>query len=294
VNLRTLRILLVFTLAFSVEICSAQKEVTYSLGVFGGLTSTFTFDEGISKDPRYQAKYGAHFIPAGIHAGIDFMGFGFMVDPQLTQIGQNFNILNTQGGQVGERRISATYLQLPFSYKKHIIDLSFFKVSCVLGLSYAQLLSAHETITHDASKLNFPDSTRKILMQPSYQNIGYNVVYDGVVSPEVAQLKTLQKSDFKAIQIFVSVGFRSDWDITDHARVSFDFRANGGVFDPRSSAYKERADNNQTIYEMGGDRRDFFASLTIGYSRYLFVEQRAKAKKVKPFQHYGPKRKIPK
>ncbi len=239
-----MRILLILALSFYAEICSTQKEVTYSLGVFGGFTSTFTFDEGINKDPRYQAKYGADFIPVGIHAGIDFMDFGFMVDPQLTQIGQSFNILNTQGGQIGQRKINTTYLQLPFSYKKHIIDLSFFKVSWVLGVSYAQLLSASETITHEAGKLNFPDSARKILAQQNYRDIGYNVVYDGVVSPDVAMLKTLQKSDFRAIQIFVSVGFRSDWDITDHARICFDFRANGGVFDPRSSAYKERADNN--------------------------------------------------
>lgn len=281
-------IILGIVLSTATQICLAQKEITYSVGVFGGVTSTFTADEGISKDPRYQAKYGADFVPLGIHAGVDLNGFGFMVDPQLTQIGQSFNIINSQGGQVGDRKISMLYFQLPLTYKKHIIDLSFFKVSWVAGISYSQLLSANEAITHSNTKLIFPAAVYNELPDT------YEVEYDGVVSPSVKNLKTVRKSDFKAIQIFGSFGFRSDWDITDHARVSFDFRGNVGAFDPRSSDYLDRAKNNQTIYEMPGDRRDFFASLTIGYSRYLFIETKGKVKKVKPFVQYGPKRKKPK
>lgn len=110
-----------------IKLCYAQKEITYSLGAFGGLTSTFTYDQGINKDARYQSKYGVDFIPGGIHVGVDFNGFGFMIDPQLSQIGQSFNILNTVGGQVGNRKINLTYFQIPLSYKKHIIDLSFLK-----------------------------------------------------------------------------------------------------------------------------------------------------------------------
>ncbi|GCC51367.1 hypothetical protein SanaruYs_15920 [Chryseotalea sanaruensis] len=266
----------------------AQKEITYSVGAFGGITSTFTFDDGISIDPRYQAKYGANFVPGGIHLGVDYMGFGFMVDPQVTQIGQTFNVLNTQRGQVGERSVNITYFQLPFSYKKHIIDLSFFKVSFVAGISYAQLLNANETITHSASKLKFPAAVYSILPD------AYQVEYDGVVSPQVSNLETLKKSDFKMVQVIGSLGIRSDWDITDHARLSFDFRANMGAFDPRSADYLDRANNNQRIYEIGGDRRDLFFSLTLGYARYLFIEKKPKPKKIKHFVSYGPKRKKPK
>lgn len=266
----------------------AQKEITYSVGAFGGITSTFTFDEGINIDPRYQAKYGVDFIPGGVHLGVDYMGFGFMIDPQITQIGQTFNILNTQRGQVGERSVSITYFQLPFSYKKHIIDLSFFKVSFVAGVSYAHLLNAKESITHSASKLIFPATVYSILPDT------YQVEYDGVVSPQINNLATLKKSDFKQVQIIGSLGIRSDWDITDHARLCFDFRANMGAFDPRSADYLDRANNNQTIYEIGGDRRDLFFSLTLGYARYLFIEKKPKPKKIKHFVSYGPKRKKPK
>jgi Outer membrane protein beta-barrel domain len=282
-----MRLLFVFLMLAS-TVAYAQKEVTYSVGAFGGLTSTFTFDEGINIDPRYQAKYGADFIPGGIHLGVDYMGFGFMIDPQITQIGQTFNILNTQRGQVGERSVNITYFQLPFSYKKHIIDLSFFKVSFVAGISYAQLLNGNERITHSASKLNFPAAVYTILPDT------YQVEYDGVVSPTVNNLATLNKSDFKKVQVIGSLGIRSDWDVTDHARLSFDFRANMGTFDPRSTDYLDRANNDQTIYEIGGERRDLFFSLTLGYSRYLFIEKKPKPKKIKSFVSYGPKRKKPK
>jgi len=294
VNPRNLRLLLTFVMTLGISLCHAQKEVTYSLGAFGGITSTFTFDEGINKDARYEPKYGVDFIPGGIHIGIDFNGYGFMVDPQVTQIGQSFNILNTVGGQVGERQVNLTYFQLPLSYKKHVIDLSFFKVSWILGVSYAHLLSGEETITHSNQKLVFPVAVYPILEQPENKDLGYVIEYDGVVSPARNDFQSVRKSDFKSMQVFASVGIRSDWDITDHARISFDFRANAGVFDPRTEEYVDRANANQTIYEVGGKRRDFFASITVGYSRYLFVETKAKNKKVKQFQHYGPKRKIPK
>ncbi|MCU0383510.1 MAG: hypothetical protein MUF68_05525, partial [Cyclobacteriaceae bacterium] len=115
-------------LVFAFTIASAQKEITYSLGLFGGISSTFSNDEGVSKDPRYQYRYNIRTIPVGLHLGIDFKGYGFMIDPQVTQVGQQLNIINISGGQVGKRDIQQMYFQIPFSYKKHIVDLSFFKV----------------------------------------------------------------------------------------------------------------------------------------------------------------------
>lgn len=266
----------------------AQKQYSYAIGLFGGLTSTFTHDEGILSDQRYQNQYKANVKLGGLHAGIDFEGFGFMIDPQFLEIGQSFSILNTQGGQVGERAIRLSYLQIPITYKKHIIDLSFFKVSWVLGVSYGFLLNGAEHVSHSESKLKFPLAVYPEL-PPSY-----TIEYDGVVSPVIANLKTVNKNDFISSQLFGSFGFRSDWDVTDNARISIDLRGNVGVFEPRSGEYLNRTKSNLTIYEKSGPRRDYFASLTIGYSRYVSLETKSKRKKVKPFVTYGPKRNKPK
>ena len=286
-----------FLASFLVLFCSfayAQKEVTYSIGVFSGFSSSFINDEGISKDPRYKYKYNFRAIPVGLHLGLDFAGHGFMADPQITEIGQIFNILNTSGGQVGRRSIRQQYLQIPFSYKKHIIDLSFFKVSWVFGLSPAIMLSASETISHNQSKLRFPDYTLTTLQSPPFVALGYEVEYDGVNVPQLSKQEILRKEDFRTFQLFGSIGLRSDWDVTDHARISFDLRANVGLWDPRTNDYLDRAKNQQTLYEIEGARRDIFVSLTLGYARYLAIERKNRVKKVTPFQYYGPKRKKPK
>jgi hypothetical protein len=281
-----------FVFAFS--IAYAQKEVTYSVGLFGGISSTFSNDEGVSSDPRYQYRYNIRTIPIGLHLGIDFKGYGFMIDPQITQMGQQFNFINTSGGQVGKRDIQQTYFQIPFSYKKHIIDLSFFKVSWVFGVSPAILLSASENITHEQSKLRFPAYTFTALQSSQFAALGYEVEYDGVNVPQLNNQEILRKQDFRSFQLFGSIGLRSDWDVTDHARISFDLRANVGLWDPRSNDYLDRAKNQQTLYELSGARRDLFVSLTLGYARYLSIERKTRVKKVTPFQYYGPKRKKPK
>ncbi|MCZ8355777.1 MAG: outer membrane beta-barrel protein [Cyclobacteriaceae bacterium] len=281
-------LVLFYSLAF------AQKEVTYSIGIFSGISSSFINDEGISQDARYKYKYNVRTIPFGVHLGLDFNGYGFMIDPQITEVGQIFNILNTNGGQVGRRDIRQQYFQIPFSYKKHIIDLSFFKVSWVFGVSPAILLSASETISHDPSKLRFPAYTFPVLQSPEFTALGYEVEYDGVNVPQLNKQEILRKEDFKSFQLFGSIGLRSDWDVTDHARLSFDLRANVGLWDPRSNDYLDRAKNQQTLYELSGARRDIFVSLTLGYARYLSIERKTRVKKVTPFQYYGPKRKKPK
>ncbi len=287
-------LLLTCFLVFAFTIANAQKEITYSLGLFGGISSTFSNDEGVSKDPRYQYRYNIRTIPVGLHLGLDFKGYGFMIDPQVTQVGQQLNIINISGGQVGKRDIQQMYFQIPISYKKHIVDLSFFKVSWVFGISPAVLLSANEIISHDQSKLRFPSYTFSTLQNPPFTTLGYEVEYDGVNVPDVRNQEILRKEDFRSFQLFGSVGLRSDWDVTDHARISFDLRANAGLWDPRSSIYINRAKNNQTLYEVSGNRRDIVVTLTLGYARYLTIERKTRVKKVTPFQYYGPKRKKPK
>ena len=65
----------------------------------------------------------------------------------------------------------------------------------------------------------------------------YTVEYDGVLAPVVSQYSVPQKKDFKSLQLFAGAGFRSDWDVSNHWRVAFDFRVNYGIFDPRTDEY---------------------------------------------------------
>lgn len=238
-----------------------------SLGLYTGIAIPFTMDQGINNDPRYRTRYSVKFAPIGLTYSMDFEGFGILLSPGIVNIGQSAYVVNTVGGQVGRRNINLQYAQLPVGIKVHVIDLSFFRVSAVASVSPAYLLSGSETITHNEAKLKFPTAVYPIL--PS----GYTVEYDGVLSPAVKKYTLLEKKDFNSLQIFASAGFRSDWDVANHWRLSFDFRVNYGILEPRTASYLDKVKANQALYDLPGIRRDLFAQLSIGMARYIEFEK---------------------
>lgn len=254
--------LLVFT---SMSVWAQQYSM--SLGVFTGTTVSFTNDEGINNDPRYKGRYELKFAPIGFNFGMDYERFGFMISPNLINVGQNFYVVNTVGGQDGLRKINLKYLNIPATVKVHILNLSFFKFSAVASVSAAYLLDGKDVISHSATKLTFSPAVYPIL-PPDYE-----VQYDGVKVPAVDNYVINSKEDYRTMQVFVAAGFRSDWDVSDHWRVSFDFRVNYGLFDPRNDAYIAKVNSNATLYDLPGARRDMFAQLTFGISRYLDFEK---------------------
>lgn len=269
-----------------------------SLGIFSGISVPYSFDQGINKDPRYQLKYNVKLMPFGVHYGIDYEGYGFMIDPSIIQIGQNFNIINTTGGQMGERKIDLTYFQFPVGFKLHIIDLSFFKVSFVASVGAGVLLKGKETITHRDGKLRFPLAVTGSYPSPQNdefetENPGYTVEYDGVLVPTMKNRSLLKKDDFVSFQLFGGLGFRSDWEISESWRVSFDLRGNVGLFEPRKGSHLVKIKNNETIYEMDGARRDLFLSFNIGIARTVEIEPQEKERQVrkrKETKPYRPKK----
>lgn len=264
---------------------AAWGQQVNSLGVFSGIAVPYTFDAGINKDARYRIKYNVKFAPIGVHYGVDYEGYGVMIDPCLIRIGQSFNVINTSGGHVGERKIDLSYFHFPIGLKLHIIDLSFFKVSFVASVGFGVLLNGKETITHQDTKLRFPIAVTG--PYPSAENAqfeldhpGYTVEYDGVLVPIVTSNSPLSKlsskEDFQSFQLFGGIGFRSDWDITESWRISFDLRGNIGALEPRKSDHLDRIKNNQAIYEIDGARRDLFLSFNIGIARTIEIEPQEK------------------
>jgi hypothetical protein len=257
---------------------SAFAQEVHSLGIFSGFTAPYTWDEGMLRDPRYREKYHIKFAPFGVHYGVDFEGYGFTFDPVIFQAGQYFNVINISGGDVGERKIDLTYLQVPVGFKLHMIDLHFFKVSFVASAGAAYLISGKETISHGAATLKFPQGVISNL-PPDYVP-----TFPGsseIITPTVGNLTLLQKEDFKPFQIFGAIGFRSDWDIKETVRISFDFRAYYGILEPRTSNYLMRVENNEAIYDRTGSRRDLWAMLTIGISKTAEIEPRQKQSREK-------------
>ena len=278
---------LLLLIALFLGITSAYTQQVNTLGIFTGITVPYTFDEGINKDARYRVKYNVKYSPVGIHYGVDYDGYGVMLDPCLLRIGQSFNMINILGGQVGERNIDLTYFHFPAGLKLHLIDLSFFKVSFVASVGFGILLKGDEYVTHKDSKLKFPTEVYpELTSNPLYAD--YLIEYDGVLSPNVnsesPQSPLLTKDDFQSFQIFGGLGFRSDWDITEEWRVSFDLRGNIGALEPRKSEYLDKVKANQAVYDIYGSRRDLFLSFNIGVARTVEIEPKQKEARVRKRQ----------
>ena len=283
-----LQIVFILLLAFITPVFGQMRIV--SLGVHAGLTSTYTWDEGIYADPRYKNRYDLKFVPVGFNYGVDYEGFGFVISPCLLMTGQNFYLVNTVGGHEGTRKIDLQYLSVPIALKFHVIDLDFLKTSFVAGAGPAYLVRGSDRITHDRAKLYFPPA-----VYPSLPD-SYVIEYDGVQSPEVQKLEILTKKDFDPLQIFAFMGIRSDWYFSDNWKASFDFRANYTIFDNRTDEYLQRAEAYETIYDMPGKRRDITGVFTLGVSRYIEIEMSEKKRKVhikSNTKKYVPPKKLP-
>lgn len=246
---------------------------TVSLGISMGMTSTYSWNQGIQKDPRYSSQYGLKWAPIMFQYGVDYEGFGFVVSPGVLSVGQHHNVVNTVGGQQGIRKNKLTYFQLPVFLKVHLIDLSFFKVSFVAGGGVGYLLNGKETIYIEPNtKLWFPDEVYP-LFPPTYQ-----IEYDGIIVPETNEV-LITKSDFKPLQFFALTGLRADWDVSENIRVSVDFQMHYGILDPRGEDYINAVNQYQKLFDLPGKQRDTFALISVGVSRYMDVEPKKSTKK---------------
>jgi hypothetical protein len=291
-------LLLFFTLLAAV---SAHAQKVHSFGIYTGIAVPYTWDNGISQDPRYRTRFDIKYSPIGFHYGLDKEGHGFTLDASLIRIGQNFNVLNTNSGEIGRREIDLTYVQIPVGIKLHLVDMSFFKVSFVGSVGVGVLLNGKETISHaDGEELKFPlamtgstvDSDQTKRQQFEANNSGYFVVPNGVLvnTGQHVRRTMLTNNDFQKFQLFGALGLRSDWDFSDKWRASFDLRANIGILEPRKSDYLDRAKNYEELYDMYGARRDLFLSLTFGFARTFTIERREEQKKSNKRQEFKPHR----
>jgi hypothetical protein len=253
-----------------------------SFGIFAGLNAPFTIDQGLYKDPRFHAKIVLRGSPVGIYYGLDRSGYGFALTPSYVQLGQVFKIRNTTGGDVGFRTVNVNYFTVPVALKIHINDLSFFRLSLLASLAPSFLVSGQETLTHDATKLKYPDGV-SIPTDP-----GYTISYDGVFVPQVTNQVYVSKDKFSAFQLFGAMGFRSDFDLNNDWSLNFDGRANFGIFDSRTSAYQNVLQNPSSLTpdfkgnpgapDLYGARRDDFISFEIGICRIFNTKEKFKTK----------------
>jgi hypothetical protein len=292
------------TLGFltAIAVTSFGQEVE-SFGVFGGFNIPFTIDQGLRNDPRFYGKFTFRGTPVGISYGYDKVGYGYLISPEYVQIGQKFTIVNYLGGNVGTRDVQMNYLSLPIALKLHLNDIAFFRLSIVAALNFSYLLKGQETITinavSSARKLTYPVGV-SVPKDPDYQ-----VTYDGVYVPNQNNNVYVSGDKFAKFQLFAGVGFHSDFDINDDWSITFDGRANFGIFDPRTSSYIDalknpsgppgvdptglpKLDTKPGAPDLYGQRRDIYLAATFGVSRIIQIKEKFKAKRTAPRKSGAP------
>lgn len=248
-----------------------------SFGFFAGFNVPITYDQGLIDDPRFEGKVTFRATPIGLTYGYDHVGFGFVLSPNFTQIGQKYIINNTVGGDVGTRDVKMSYFSLPVAFKLHLNDLAFFRLSAVAGLNINYLISGSETISWSASKLDYPSS----VLVPNEP--GYTQVFDGVLVPDVNDLEYVSKDKFNPVQLFAAIGLRSDFDLNDDWSLNFDGRANFGLLDPRKKEYVDQLKQSSGAPDLFGVRHEIYLTVEIGISRIIQIK-----KEFKPRQSSKP------
>lgn len=263
----TLRVRLLCTFVLLIALQAANGQDVESFGVFGGFNVPITYDQGLQKDPRFEGKVTFRATPIGFTYGYDHVGFGIVISPNYTQIGQKFLIKNTVGGDVGTRNVRMDYFSVPVALKLHLNDLAFFRLSAVAALNFNYLVKGSETLSFSESKLKYPDG----VLIPSEP--GYTKVFDGVLVPEVKNQEYVSKDKYNPLQLFAAVGLRSDFDLNDDWSLNFDGRANFGLFDPRKKDYINQLKQTTDAPDLYGTRHEIYLSVEIGISRIIQIKK---------------------
>ncbi len=133
----------------------------------------------------------------------------------------------------------------------------------------------------------------------------YQVTYDGVYVPDQHNNVYVSSDKFAKFQIFAGVGFHSDFDLNDDWSITFDGRANFGIFDPRSSSYLgelknpsgppgvdptglPKLDTKPGAPDLYGQRRDIYLAATFGISRIIQIKEKFKGKRTAPKKSGAP------
>lgn len=278
-------LILIFLLASTTSLCQNVE----SFGLFAGFNIPFTLDQGLHKDPRYFGRITLRATPFGFNYGYDKVGYGFIISPSYLKIGQQFAIHNTSGGEVGKRDIKMNFFSVPVTLKLHLNDMAFFRLSMVAAVNFNYLVSAEETQTWEASKLEYPKKPQYPANVIVPTEPGYTEVYDGVFVPQIKDQVYVTKDKFNALQLYAGIGLRSDFDINENWSLNFDGRANFGLFDPRKADYTNMLKTNTDVPDLYGQRRDVYLSVAVGFSYIITTKEKFKVRKSEPPPHVRPK-----
>ena len=274
------RYLRAITLTFCLGLSARYAVAQVHFGATTAFNTTFVLDKGLSQDPRYNSKMTYNWAPVGFSFGVDFgKKFGLQLESLLANQGQIFEVIDAAETVVGERKIDASYLQLPLFLKFMSGKDSRARTNFSMGPQLAILRSGVETIEYSASTQEIPEGAA--IPEGAVLNA------DGTYTvPEVSPTELLSSAaeeeirKFRDTELQIAASFGVDIDLSRHLYLSTLIRANYSFTDMRNGDLVDFLKQNSPT-DLFSQRANLAVGLQLGLNFVIGGTRLYRAKQAK-------------
>lgn len=253
----------------------ADAQVQVHVGATTAYNATFVLDDGLSKDPRYNATYTYKWSPAGFAFGVDLgRKFGLSLESILSRQGQIYDVIDAAEKVRGQRKIDLSYVNLPLLMKFMSGGNGGARANFNIGPQLSLLTSARESLQAQAGTYTIPDGLTFADIQADYPEAqaSANNTYTIPDMPE-KDILTKKANDFKTAEFQLAAAFGLDIDLSRHLYLTTQIRANYSLTDMRNGDVIDaiKSGNGADIF---GQRANLLVGVQLGI-HYMFGTTRS-------------------
>jgi len=264
--------LLIFVFSLVGTVAKSQIHI----GATTAYNATFVFDQGLSKDPRYNSTTTYNWAPVGVSFGVDFGNkFGLQLETIKSVQGQIYDVINTAKQVAGTRKIDVEYFNIPLLMKFMGSGAGRARANFNFGPQLSILSKGVETLTTAKGDYQIPEGVDFETIKQDYEtNVGvtpidnkngtYNLPQD---VPTTALLEK-EMNDFKNSEFQLAAAFGLDIDLSRHLFLTTQVRANYSLTDMRNEDVITKLKSGD-ISEVFGGRANFLVGVQFGLHYYF-------------------------
>ncbi len=267
----------VLLIVLSCFVWQAQAQVRMHIGATSAFNSTFVLDDGLAKDPRYNAQMTYNWAPVGMAFGADFnRGFGLQLESVISNQGQIYDIIDVAKQKIGERRIDLQYVNLPLLLNFLSNSSSRTSFNFMIGPQLSLLTQGQEVYQqYQSGTLQLPEGGQVPSGATDNGNGTYTFPATTTVIASSDAAAAFQKFKEKEFQIAASMGLNID--LGSHMYLSTNFRGSYSFTDMRNQDLIEsisKKSGNDALRDLFGRRANIVAGVQIGL-HYMFGGNRS-------------------
>jgi hypothetical protein len=227
-------------LLFCLTIFSFSK--VFSQGIHLGLTTsmnaTYVLDQGLSKDPRYNATATYKWAPVGFNFGVDIgRKFGLSLESIMARQGQVYEIIDAAEKVKGERKIDIKTLQIPMLLRFMSGGNAGVRGNFNFGPQLNLLTDAVESVQAQAGTYDIPEGVDFASIKAEFPGAVESAdgkTYNLPSNVPTREILSKKANDFKSTEFAVALAFGLDIDLSKHLYLTTQVRGNYTLTDMRN------------------------------------------------------------